>query len=105
MPFITEEIWQALVNDGSAIMVQDFPAYDEKLTFESDESAFEKIIAGIKAIRNCRGEMNVPPSKKAKLFIETQQADIFAKGVMFFERLGYASEVHISDKVDEKDWK
>ena len=103
MPFITEEIWQALVNDGSAIMVQDFPAYDEKLTFESDESAFEKIIAGIKAIRNCRGEMNVPPSKKAKLFIETQQADIFAKGVMFFERLGYASEVHISDKVDEKD--
>ncbi|MBQ2581225.1 MAG: valine--tRNA ligase [Ruminococcus sp.] len=103
MPFITEEIWQALVNDGSAIMLQDFPVYDEKLTFTEDETAFEKIIAGIKGIRNCRGEMNVPPSKKAKLFIETQQKDIFAKGEMFFERLAYASEVTIADKVEEND--
>jgi len=103
MPFITEEIWQALVNDGSAIMLQDFPIYDEKLTFTDDETAFEKIIAGIKGIRNCRGEMNVPPSKKAKLFIETQQKDIFAKGEMFFERLAYASEVTIADKVEEND--
>ena len=103
MPFITEEIWQALVNDGSAIMLQDFPVYDEKLTFTEDETAFEKIIAGIKGIRNCRGEMNVPPSKKAKLFIETQQKDIFAKGEMFFERLAYASEVTISEKVEEND--
>ena len=103
MPFITEEIWQALVNDGSAIMLQDFPVYDEKLTFTDDETAFEKIIAGIKGIRNCRGEMNVPPSKKAKLFIETQQKDIFAKGEMFFERLAYASEVTISEKVEEND--
>ena len=103
MPFITEEIWQALVNDGSAIMLQDFPVYDEKLTFTDDETAFEKIIAGIKGIRNCRGEMNVPPSKKAKLFIETQQKDIFAKGEMFFERLAYASEVTIADKVEEND--
>ncbi len=103
MPFITEEIWQALVNDGSAIMLQDFPVFDEKLVYADDESAFEKIIAGIKGIRNCRGEMNVPPSKKAKLFIETQQKDIFAKGEMFFERLAYASEVTICDNVDEKD--
>ncbi|MBO5576230.1 MAG: valine--tRNA ligase [Ruminococcus sp.] len=103
MPFITEEIWQALVNDGSAIMLQDFPVYDEKLVYAQEESDFEKIISGIKGIRNCRGEMNVPPSKKAKLFIETQHKDIFAKGKMFFERLAYASEVNISDKVDEKD--
>ncbi len=103
MPFITEEIWQALVGDGTAIMLQDFPVYDERLTFADDESAFEKIIAGIKGIRNCRGEMNVPPSKKAKLFIETQLTDIFSKGEMFFERLAYASEVTIADKVDEKD--
>ena len=103
MPFITEEIWQALVNDGTAIMLQDFPVYNENLTFADDEAAFEKIIAGIKGIRNCRGEMNVPPSKKAKLFIETQQKDIFAKGEMFFERLAYASEVVITDEVKEKD--
>lgn len=103
MPFITEEIWQALVNDGTAIMLQQFPVYDEKLQYTEDEAMFEKIIAGIKGIRNCRGEMNVPPSKKAKLFIETAQNDVFSQGRMFFERLAYASEVNISEKVEEKD--
>ena len=103
MPYITEEIWQALVNDGSAIMVQDFPVYDEKLTFAEDEADFEKIIAGIRGIRNRRAEMNVPPSVKAKLFIETEQKDVFAKGEMFFERLASASEVVIMDKCEEKD--
>ena len=103
MPFITEEIWQALVNDGTAIMLQEFPVYDEDLKYAEDEATFEKIIAGIKGIRNCRGEMNVPPSKKAKLFIETTQKDVFAQGEMFFERLAYASEVNISEKVEEKD--
>ncbi len=103
MPFITEEIWQALVNDGTAIMLQQFPVYDEKLQYTKDEAMFEKIIAGIKGIRNCRGEMNVPPSKKAKLFIETAQKDVFSQGRMFFERLAYASEVNISEKVEEKD--
>jgi len=103
MPFITEEIWQALVNDGTAIMLQQFPVYDEKLQYTEDEAMFEKIIAGIKGIRNCRGEMNVPPSKKAKLFIETAQKDVFSQGRMFFERLAYASEVNISEKVEEKD--
>ena len=103
MPYITEEIWQALVNDGSAIMVQDFPVYDEKLTFTDDEADFEKIIAGIRGIRNRRAEMNVPPSVKAKLYIETEQKDVFAKGEMFFERLASASEVVIMDKCEEKD--
>ena len=103
MPFITEEIWQALVNDGTAIMVQPFPVYDEALSFEADEATFEKIMAGIRAIRNCRGEMNVPPSVKAKLFIETAEPEVFRQGVMFFERLAYASEVVITDKCEEKD--
>ena len=103
MPYITEEIWQALVNDGTAIMLSDFPVYDEKLSFADDEAAFEKIIAGIKGIRNCRGEMNVPPSVKAKLFIETEQADVFELGRMFFERLASASEVIITDKCEEND--
>ena len=103
MPFITEEIWQALVNDGTAIMVQDYPVYDEKLEFADEEATFEKIIAGIKSIRNCRGEMNVPPSVKAKLYIETAQPEVFSQGVMFFERLASASEVIITDKCEEKD--
>jgi valyl-tRNA synthetase len=103
MPFITEEIWQALTDDGTSIMVQPFPVYDEALDYADDEAVFEKIIAGIKGIRNCRGEMNVPPSVKAKLFIETAQPEVFEQGVMFFERLASASEVHITDKCEESD--
>ena len=103
MPFITEEIWQALVNDGTAIMVQDFPTYDEALDFGAEEAEFEKIITAIRAIRNCRSELNVPPSKKAKLYIETAEPEVFAKGEMFFKSLASASEVNITDKFDGKD--
>lgn len=103
MPFITEEIWQALVDDGSAVITSDFPVYDESLDFADDEETFEKIIAGIKGIRNCRGEMNVPPSVKAKLFIETNENSVFEQGRMFFERLASASEVIITEKCEEKD--
>ena len=103
MPFITEEIWQALVNDGTAIMVQDFPTYDEALDFGAEETEFEKIITAIRAIRNCRSELNVPPSKKAKLYIETAQPEVFSKGEMFFKSLASASEVNITDRFDGKD--
>ena len=103
MPFITEEIWQALVNNGKPIMLEAFPTYDEALVYAAEESDFEKIIAAIKAIRNRRAEMNVPPSKKAELYIETAQADVFEKGVMFFERLASASGVKIMDKVEIAD--
>ena len=103
MPFITEEIWQALVNDGTAIMVQDFPTYDEALDFGAEETEFEKIITAIRAIRNCRSELNVPPSKKAKLYIETAEPEVFAKGEMFFKSLASASEVNITDRFDGKD--
>lgn len=103
MPFITEEIWQTLVADGSAIMLSEFPTYDEKLSFGSEEAEFEKIIAAIKGIRNTRSGMNVPPSVKAKLYIETNDAAAFEAGKMFFERLASASEVEISDSFDIAD--
>ena len=103
MPFITEEIWQALVNDENPIMLESFPEYDEKLVFSDEESNFEKIISAIKGIRNRRSEMNVPPSVKAKLFIETSEKDIFMSGKLFFERLASASEIEISDKFDMPD--
>ncbi len=103
MPFITEEIWQALVNNGKPIMLEKFPTYDESLVYAAEESDFEKIITAIKAIRNRRAEMNVPPSKKAELYIETAQADVFEKGIMFFERLASASGVKITDKVEMPD--
>ncbi|MBO6141056.1 MAG: valine--tRNA ligase [Ruminococcus sp.] len=104
MPYITEEIWQTLVDDGSAIMVQKFPVYEESLDFASDEADFEKVVAAISAVRNVRGEMNVPPSVKAKVFIETGDKAAFEKGIMFFERLASASEVSfVGDDFDGKD--
>ena len=103
MPFITEEIWQALVNDGTAIMLNSFPVYDEKLSYKEDEEKFGKIIEAIKGIRATRNGMNVPPSVKAKVYIETAEQEIFQSGVMFFERLASASEVAIADKWDIPD--
>lgn len=103
MPYITEEIWQALVNDGTAIMLNDFPVYNESLSYADDEEKFEKIIEAIKEIRATRNSMNVPPSVKAKVYIETSEQDIFKSGVMFFERLASASEVDIADKWDIPD--
>src|SRR5699024_142072 len=83
--------------------LEKFPVYEQDLCYSAEEADFEKIITAIKGIRNRRAEMNVPPSKKAELFIETAQKQVYEKGVMFFERLGYASSVEISDKVDIPD--
>ncbi len=103
MPFITEEIWSA-VSDGEApCILSRFPEYDEKLDFESEEKQFGKIIEAIKGIRNRRSEMNVPPSKKAAVHIETAETQIFEQGRMFFERLASASEVEIAEKVNVPD--
>ncbi len=97
MPFITEEIWQALPNDCETIMLAPFPTYEEKLDFVADEAEFEQIMDAIKAVRAVRAEKNVPPSRKAHLFIETANGDTFRKGVSFFERLASASEVSVGE--------
>lgn len=102
MPFITEEIWQAL-KGGTPLMLESFPVFEKDLCYPDEERDFEKIITAIRAVRNRRAEMNVPPSKKAELFIETEQSEVFEKGVMFFERLAYASRVEIKDKVEMTD--
>ncbi len=102
MPFITEEIWQTLVG-GTPLMLEKFPVYDETLSYKEEEKDFEKIITAIKGIRNRRSEMNVPPSKKAKVFIETQYTDVFESGAMFFERLASASGIEVSTKVELSD--
>ncbi|MCI5751380.1 MAG: valine--tRNA ligase [Oscillospiraceae bacterium] len=103
MPYVTEEIWSAVSDDDSPIMLSDYPVYDEKLSFAEDEAAFEKIIEAIRAIRNRRAEMNVVPSVKAKLFIETEYKDIFSQSEMFFERLASASSVEVCDSFDGAD--
>jgi valyl-tRNA synthetase len=99
MPFITEEIWQHLPHEGESIMISSYPEYDEKLHFPSDVESMELIMQSISAIRNRRAEMNVPPSKKAKVIIVTDKQDVFSKGTAFFEKLASASEAVVqSDK-------
>ena len=97
MPFITEEIWQALPHNGNSIMVSDWPKYSAELDFTIEETEFERIMNAIKAIRNRRSEMNVPPSKKAKVYIATKYNDTFNSGVPFICKLAYASEVEVGD--------
>ncbi len=96
MPFITEEIWQAIPNDCESIMVAPWPQYREDLCFQQEEEDFEKVMSAIKAIRNRRAEMNVPPSKKARVFVKTLNTGVFESGAMFIERLASASEVKVS---------
>ena len=103
MPFITEEIWSAVSEDDVPCILSKFPEYDEKLNFETEEKQFGKIIEAIKGIRNRRSEMNVPPSKKAAVHIETAETEIFEQGRMFFERLASASEIEIAGKVNVPD--
>ena len=103
MPFITEEIWSAVSEDDVPCILSKFPEYDEKLNFETEEKQFGKIIEAIKGIRNRRSEMNVPPSKKAAVHIETAETEIFEQGRMFFERLASASEIEIAEKVNVPD--
>ena len=96
MPFITEEIWQALPHTGESIMISRFPEYSEALAFAEEERDFERVVDAIKAIRNARAEMNVPPSRKAKVYIGTPYAQTFAAGEKFLKRLAGASEVEIA---------
>ena len=104
MPFITEEIYQALPHDTASIMISSWPQYDEKLVFAQEEAEMEMIMDAIRAIRNRRAEMNVPPSKKALVQIETAKTDVLTRGIPFFKRLAYAANVEIGETLnpDEK---
>ena len=101
MPFITEEIWQTLPHTGESIMISDWPKADSALNFAAEEAEMSRIMTAIKAVRNRRAEMNVAPSKKAKIFIETAYADTFLKGTVFFKRLASASEVEVAAHFDD----
>ena len=97
MPFITEEIYQAIPHDTESIMISKWPEYDPTLSFADEEAQMEKIMDAIRAIRNRRAEMNIPPSKKSKAYVETAFSDVFAVGSEFIKRLAYASDVEIAD--------
>ena len=95
MPFITEEIWQALPHEGDALMMQSYPEYSEKLNFPEDEANFGMVMDAIKAVRARRSEMNVPPSRKSHLIIVTDKAKAFTDGEKFICKLAYASGVEV----------
>ena len=102
MPFITEEIWQSLphAGEGPSIMVAKWPVYDEKLSFAQEEADFQKVMDLIKAIRNQRAEMNIPPAKKAKVYIQTGETGVFQAGAPFLERLASAQSVEVGERFD-----
>lgn len=93
MPFITEEIYSAIPHSCDSIMISPYPTFSENLVFAKDEAEFSKLMEVIKKVRVMRGDMNVPPSKKTKMYIETQFSDIFEKGADFIKRLASAEEV------------
>jgi len=101
MPFITEEIWQSLPHDGEALIVAAWPEYKEALAFKAEEDQMESVMDAIRAIRNRRAEMNVPPSKKAALFVLTAKPQIFAEGEGFLQRLAYADAVTMLESEPE----
>ena len=118
MPFITEEIWQALPHvevsgghfdgeqakqphkSGDYLMLQKWPEHSVTLDFPDEERAMEMIMDAIGAIRTRRSEMNVPPSKKAHVTVATLHRDVFELGIPFLKRLGYASDVTITGVTD-----
>ena len=101
MPFITEEIWQALPHEGDALMMQSYPEYSEKLNFPEDEANFGMVMDAIKAVRARRSEMNVPPSRKSHLIIVTDKAKAFTDGDKFICKLAYASGVEVRAELPE----
>ena len=101
MPFITEEIWQSLPHQGEALIVAKWPEYTDALAFKAEEALMESVMEAIRSIRNRRAEMNVPPSKKAALYVLSSKPQVFAEGTDYLERLAYADQVTILDHEPE----
>ena len=100
MPFITEEIFCNIQDEEESIMISKWPEYTDEWNFETDEAAVDMIKAAVRAIRNLRTGMNVPPSRKAKVYVVSAKEDvryIFESSKSFFATLGYASEVHVQE--------
>ena len=96
MPFITEEIYGTIPHDGEALIIAAYPEVSEALSFPQDEADFESIMNAVKAIRSRRAEMNVPPSKRPHLYVETEKTDVFAKSAVYMANLAYAGEMTVA---------
>ncbi len=95
MPFITEEIYDAIPHSGEALIVENYPEYDDKLDFTQQERDFEIVMDAIGALRSRRADMNVPPSRKAKVIVLTDKQEIFKNSQIYIMRLAGASEVAV----------
>ncbi|MBE6944593.1 MAG: valine--tRNA ligase [Ruminococcaceae bacterium] len=98
MPFITEEIWQTIPHEGTALIIAHWPETREELVFNQEEGYMESVMEAIRAVRNRRAEMNVPPSKKATLYVVTQKQAAFREGIPFILRLASADEVIVLEQ-------
>ena len=104
MPFITEEIWQSMPGtESESIMVAKWCEYDEKLHFGEAAEEFSRVVNTIKAIRVQRNELNVPPSKKVTMTVETQFTQLFSDCRRFFEKLAGAGEFTVTEKAEVSD--
>ena len=98
MPFITEEIFCSLQDEEESIMVSEWPVFEEEFDFKAEENEVEMIKNTVRNIRNLRADMNVPPSKKASVYVVSEKEEVrrvFEDSKVFFATLGYASEVHV----------
>ena len=103
MPFVTEEIFCTLNPEEESIMISAWPEWKEEWNFEEEENSVEMIKEAVRSIRGVRTEMNVPPSKKAKVYVVSEDADVrntFEHGKVFFATLGSASEVLVQENKD-----
>lgn len=96
MPYITEEIWQALPHTGEALINAPYPAYDQTLCFPEDAAKMESIMDAVRGVRNRRSEMNVQPSRRTMLYLATTKEDTFRAGEEIFKRLAYATGIQVA---------
>ena len=101
MPFLTEAIWQAIPHEGESIMISSWPTFDARFQFPAEEQEMEMVIAAIRAVRNRRAEMNVPPSKKSALYIVTDRPEPFRGGEKYLMRLAFTDNLVVSTDLPE----
>ena len=101
MPFLTEEIYQALPHTGEALIVEAYPVYDPALAFPGEAADFELVMEAIRAVRARRAEMNVPPSRKSHLIIATDRPAAFELGQAYIRKLAYAEAVSVRTEAPE----
>ena len=100
MPYITEEIWQTIPHEGETVMLAKYPEYNAELDYPEASDEMKKIMDAIRAIRNRRAEMNVPPSRKAKVYVATKFAETSETVTQFIQKLASASEVEVAESFE-----